>query len=50
MRARNDRVELEMKILRYRLLARKTAKDPKTARRLEELISDLQRELREMDE
>jgi hypothetical protein len=47
---RNERVELQMKILRYRKLARQIATDPDTARRIHELIVDLERELREIDE
>ena len=43
--SKNERVELQMKILRYRKLARQIATDPDTARR-EELIADLERELR----
>ena len=43
--SKNERVELEMKILRYRKLARQIATDPDTARR-EKLIADLERELR----
>lgn len=48
--SRNERVELQMKILRYRKLARQIATDPDTARRIQELIADLERELREIDE
>ena len=48
--SRNERVELQMKILRYRKLARQIATDPDTARRIHELIADLERELREIDE
>lgn len=48
--SQNERVELEMKILRYRKLARQIATDPDTARRIKELIADLERELREIDE
>jgi hypothetical protein len=40
MRSKNERVELEMKILRYRALARQIATDPETQRRIRELISD----------
>lgn len=49
-RDRNERVELEMKILRYRKLARQIATDPDTAERITELIADLEKELREFDE
>ena len=50
MRSKNERVELEMKILRYRNLARQIATDPDTAQRIKELIADLEKELREIDE
>jgi uncharacterized protein (UPF0262 family) len=39
-----------MKILRYRRLARQIATDLDTARRIKELIADLERQLREIDE
>jgi hypothetical protein len=47
---KNERVELEMKIMKYRTLARQIATDPDTQRRIKELISDLEKELREIDE
>jgi hypothetical protein len=50
VRSKNERVELEMKILRYRKLARQMATDPDTAQRIKELIADLEKELREIDE
>ena len=50
VRSKNERVELEMKILRYRSLARQIATDPETQQRIMELISDLEKELREIDE
>ena len=50
VRSKNERVELEMKILRYRKLARQIATDPDTQRRIMELISDLEQELRDIDE
>lgn len=50
VQSKNERVELEMKILRYRALARQIATDPNTQRRIGELISDLEKELREIDE
>src|SRR3954452_9093720 len=43
-----ERVELEMRILRYRKLALQMATDLDTAQRIEELIADLENELREM--
>ena len=46
----NERVKLEMKILRYRRLTRQIATDLDTARRIKELIADLERQLREIDE
>lgn len=46
----NERVKLELKILRYRRLARQMAADPDTMRRVKELIADLERQLREIDE
>ena len=46
----NERVKLEMKILRYRRIARQNATDPETAQRIQELIADLERQLREIDE
>ena len=50
MRSKNERVALEMKILRYRKLARQIATDPDTAQRIKGLIVDLEKELREIDE
>jgi hypothetical protein len=50
VRSKNDRVELEMKILRYRKLARQIATDPDTAQRIKDLIGDLERELKAIDE
>jgi hypothetical protein len=46
----NERVQLEMKILRYRRLARHIATGPETTKRIQELIADLERQLREIDE
>ena len=50
VQSKNERVELEMKILRYRKLARQISTDPDTAQRVKELIADLEKELREIDE
>ena len=50
VRSKNERIELEMKILRYRSLARQIATDPETQQRITELISDLEKKLREIDE
>jgi hypothetical protein len=45
----NDRVELEMRIMKYRSLARRVVHE-KTARRIEQEIAELERRLREIDE
>ena len=50
VQSKNERVQLEMKILRYRKLARQIATDPDTAQRIKELIADLEKDLREIDE
>lgn len=50
MQSKNERVQLEMKILRYRKLAQQIATDPDTAQRIKKLIADLEKELREIDE
>ncbi len=39
-----------MKIMRYRQLARQAVPDDVTRQRIEELIAELERKLREMDE
>jgi hypothetical protein len=49
MPSKNDRVELEMKIMKYRLLARQVA-DSETAERIRSLVAELERKLREIDE
>ncbi len=49
MPSKNERVELEMKIMRYRALAR-DAPDKLTADRIEALIAELEQALREIDE
>jgi hypothetical protein len=50
VQSKNERVELEMKILRYRALARQIATDPDTQLRIRALIVDLEGQLREIDE
>jgi hypothetical protein len=50
VQSKSERVVLEMKILRYRRLARQIATEPDTARRIKELIADMERQLREIDE
>jgi hypothetical protein len=44
MRSKNERVELEMKIMKYRTLARQIATDPETEKRIMELIADLEKD------
>ena len=50
MPSKNVRLELEMQIRKYRLLARQMAADPEESRRIRELVADLERKLREIDE
>jgi len=50
MPSKNERVELETKIMKYRALARQIATDAETRARIEELIVELQQKLREIDE
>jgi hypothetical protein len=50
MPPKNERVELEMKILRYRQLQRLNATDPETTERIGALIVELQQKLRAIDE
>jgi hypothetical protein len=47
--SKNERVQLEMKIMKYRSLARK-ATDDTTAQRIEALVAELEQKLREIDE
>ena len=49
MPAKNDRVELEMKIMKYRALARQ-APDDTTSQRIKVLVAELEQKLREIDE
>jgi hypothetical protein len=48
MADKNERVELEMKIMKYRLLARQ-APDDVTRERIENLVVELEQKLREND-
>ena len=48
--SKSERVRLEMKILRYRELARQMAANPEEAKRIADLVSELKQKLREMDE
>ena len=50
MAHKNERVQLEMKIMKYRQLARQASSDEVTRQRIEELITELERKLREIDE
>ncbi|MCS3502828.1 hypothetical protein M2189_007659 [Bradyrhizobium japonicum] len=47
---KNERVELEMKIMKYRAFLRQMALDPETEARIQELIADLESQLRSIDE
>ena len=49
VRKRNERVELEMRILRYRELARRVT-DEEFAEKSRAKIAELERKLREIDE
>jgi hypothetical protein len=49
MTGKNKRAELELRLSRYRELARQVF-DPKTTRRIEGLILELEQELREIDD
>jgi hypothetical protein len=48
MPSENERAELEMKILKYRALAR-DAPDELTTQRIKELIAELEQKQREID-
>jgi hypothetical protein len=49
MPSKNERVELEMKIMKYRQMAR-LAPDPETAERIRGLVAELEQKLREIDQ
>jgi hypothetical protein len=49
MPSKNERVELEMKIMKYRALARQ-APDLETTQRINTLVAELERKLRAIDE
>jgi hypothetical protein len=49
MPSKNERVELEMKIMKYRDMAR-LSPDPVTAERIKALVAELEQKLREIDE
>ena len=50
MQSKNERVELEMRILRYRQIGRRMVHDPETYERIQALILELEGKLREIDE
>ena len=50
MPSKNERVELEMKIMKYRAFARAAASDPVTEERINDLIVELKKKLKEIDE
>jgi hypothetical protein len=47
--SKNERVELEMKIMKYRQMARRVT-DDETKRRINGLVTELEQTLREIDE
>ena len=50
MRSKSERVELEMRIMRYREIARQMATDPEEHKRILGLVADLEQKLRQNDE
>ena len=48
--SKNERVQLEMKILRYRQIAHAVVTDPVTTKKILALIAELEQKLREIDE
>jgi hypothetical protein len=50
MPSKNERVELEMKIVKYRQLVRAAVSDAETEKRIGDLIAELEQKLREIDE
>jgi hypothetical protein len=49
MPSKNERVELEMKIMKYRRLARAAVTDPETTERIAALVQELEEKAREID-
>jgi hypothetical protein len=47
---KNERVELEMKIMKYRQIARRIADDEELLKRFDVQIAELEQKLREIDE
>jgi hypothetical protein len=50
MRNKNERVLLELKLMRYRRLVERATWDEDAAKRLKDFIAELERQLREIDE
>ena len=50
MRSKNERVELEMKIIRYRQAAMLATSDEETRLRIRALVAELEQKRREIDE
>ena len=50
MPSKNERVELEIKIMKYRALARAAVSDPVTEERINGLIVELKQKLKGIDE
>jgi hypothetical protein len=50
MRSKNERVELEMKIMKYRQAAVLATADDVTRQRIMALVAELEQKLREIDE
>jgi hypothetical protein len=49
MPSKNERVELEMKIMKYRQAAMLAASDDETRQRIMALVAELEQKLREID-
>lgn len=49
MPSKNERVELEMKIMKYRQMARRVT-DDETKQRINGLVAELEQKLREIDQ
>ena len=49
MAHKNERVELEMQILKYRQIARQMAANPEDSERIKGLVAELEQKLREID-
>jgi hypothetical protein len=47
---KNERVELEMKIIKYRRMAMLATSDDETRNRILSLVAELEQKLREIDE